>query len=159
MLCKDGAAQVVVVDDWLPVVKGSGRPAASLKSSTGASSGNVHAFSSSRIEGELWVSLLEKACAKVAGSYHELQSQLISSTLYALVGADSRCVVEEFPVQESLPAEIVDEGEVDFDDLFMKEDIRAHDARVTLWDNLRYVLLSALNCLPSTNKIGLQPTT
>ena len=68
----DGKPQIVIVDDYLPVEKSTGKPCYSQ------SKGN-----------ELWVMLLEKAWAKVNGGYANIITGLPSEALEFLTGFGS----------------------------------------------------------------------
>ena len=59
----------VVVDDWIPC-EARGKPA----------------FATSRKINELWVSVLEKAYAKIHGSYEALEGGLVQDALVDLTG-------------------------------------------------------------------------
>lgn len=59
----------VVVDDWIPC-EAPGKPA----------------FATSRKGNELWVSILEKAYAKLHGSYEALEGGLVQDALVDLTG-------------------------------------------------------------------------
>lgn len=59
----------VVVDDWIPC-EARGKPA----------------FATSRKVNELWVSVLEKAYAKIHGSYEALEGGLVQDALVDLTG-------------------------------------------------------------------------
>jgi hypothetical protein len=59
----------VVVDDWIPC-ESPGKPA----------------FATSRKQNELWVSILEKAYAKLHGSYEALEGGLVQDALVDLTG-------------------------------------------------------------------------
>ena len=59
----------VVVDDWIPC-ESPGKPA----------------FATSRKGNELWVSILEKAYAKLHGSYEALEGGLVQDALVDLTG-------------------------------------------------------------------------
>ncbi len=59
----------MVVDDWIPC-EGQGKPA----------------FATSRKGNELWVSILEKAYAKLHGSYEALEGGVVQDALVDLTG-------------------------------------------------------------------------
>lgn len=59
----------MVVDDWIPC-ESPGKPA----------------FATSRKQNELWVSILEKAYAKLHGSYEALEGGLVQDALVDLTG-------------------------------------------------------------------------
>jgi hypothetical protein len=59
----------VVVDDWIPC-ESPGKPA----------------FATSKKQNELWVSILEKAYAKLHGSYEALEGGLVQDALVDLTG-------------------------------------------------------------------------
>lgn len=67
--CIQGEWVPVVVDDWIPC-ESPGKPA----------------FATSRKGNELWVSLLEKAYAKLHGSYEALEGGLVQDALVDLTG-------------------------------------------------------------------------
>lgn len=67
--CIQGEWVPVVVDDWIPC-ESPGKPA----------------FATSRKRNELWVSLLEKAYAKLHGSYEALEGGLVQDALVDLTG-------------------------------------------------------------------------
>ncbi|OVA06359.1 Peptidase C2 [Macleaya cordata] len=67
--CIQGEWVPVVVDDWIPC-EAPGKPA----------------FATSRKQNELWVSLLEKAYAKLHGSYEALEGGLVQDALVDLTG-------------------------------------------------------------------------
>ncbi|KAK6936992.1 Peptidase C2, calpain, catalytic domain [Dillenia turbinata] len=67
--CIQGEWVPVVVDDWIPC-EAPGRPA----------------FATSRKGSELWVSILEKAYAKLHGSYEALEGGLVQDALVDLTG-------------------------------------------------------------------------
>ncbi|XP_051113651.1 calpain-type cysteine protease DEK1 [Andrographis paniculata] len=67
--CIQGEWVPVVVDDWIPC-ESPGRPA----------------FATSKKANELWVSLLEKAYAKLHGSYEALEGGLVQDALVDLTG-------------------------------------------------------------------------
>ncbi|XP_038724877.1 calpain-type cysteine protease DEK1 isoform X2 [Tripterygium wilfordii] len=67
--CIQGEWVPVVVDDWIPC-EAPGKPA----------------FATSRKGNELWVSLLEKAYAKLHGSYEALEGGLVQDALVDLTG-------------------------------------------------------------------------
>ncbi|PON98045.1 Peptidase C2, calpain family [Trema orientale] len=67
--CIQGEWVPVVVDDWIPC-ESLGKPA----------------FATSRKGNELWVSLLEKAYAKLHGSYEALEGGLVQDALVDLTG-------------------------------------------------------------------------
>ncbi|PHT26982.1 Calpain-type cysteine protease DEK1 [Capsicum baccatum] len=67
--CIQGDWVPVVVDDWIPC-ESPGKPA----------------FSTSRKGNEMWVSLLEKAYAKLHGSYEALEGGLVQDALADLTG-------------------------------------------------------------------------
>ncbi|KAJ9697702.1 hypothetical protein PVL29_007026 [Vitis rotundifolia] len=67
--CIQGEWVPVVVDDWIPC-ESAGKPA----------------FATSRKGNELWVSLLEKAYAKLHGSYEALEGGLVQDALVDLTG-------------------------------------------------------------------------
>ncbi|KAI3924358.1 hypothetical protein MKW98_032559 [Papaver atlanticum] len=67
--CIQGEWVPVVVDDWIPCEE-PGKPA----------------FATSRKKNELWVSLLEKAYAKLHGSYEALEGGLVQDALVDLTG-------------------------------------------------------------------------
>ncbi|WCJ28805.1 calpain-type cysteine protease family [Euphorbia peplus] len=67
--CIQGDWVPVVVDDWIPC-ESAGKPA----------------FATSRKSNELWVSLLEKAYAKLHGSYEALEGGLVQDALVDLTG-------------------------------------------------------------------------
>ncbi|KAL1803034.1 calpain-type cysteine protease DEK1 isoform X1 [Daucus carota subsp. sativus] len=67
--CIQGEWVPVVVDDWIPC-ESHGKPA----------------FATSRKGNELWVSLLEKAYAKLHGSYEALEGGLVQDALVDLTG-------------------------------------------------------------------------
>ncbi|CAK9135390.1 unnamed protein product [Ilex paraguariensis] len=77
--CIQGEWVPVVVDDWIPC-ESPGKPA----------------FATSRKGNELWVSILEKAYAKLHGSYEALEGGLVQDALVDLTGGageeiDMRC--------------------------------------------------------------------
>lgn len=77
--CIQGEWVPVVVDDWIPC-ESPGKPA----------------FATSRKVNELWVSVLEKAYAKLHGSYEALEGGLVQDALVDLTGGageeiDMRC--------------------------------------------------------------------
>ncbi|BFI07497.1 calpain-type cysteine protease DEK1 [Marchantia polymorpha subsp. ruderalis] len=67
--CIQGEWVAVVVDDWIPC-EGRGKPA----------------FAKSRKRNELWVSILEKAYAKLHGSYEALEGGVVQDALVDLTG-------------------------------------------------------------------------
>nr|XP_009403924.1 PREDICTED: calpain-type cysteine protease ADL1 isoform X1 [Musa acuminata subsp. malaccensis] len=67
--CIQGEWVPVVVDDWIPC-ESPGKPA----------------FATSRKRNELWVSVLEKAYAKLHGSYEALEGGLVQDALVDLTG-------------------------------------------------------------------------
>uniref|UniRef100_A0A0E0NJY1 Protein DEFECTIVE KERNEL 1 n=1 Tax=Oryza rufipogon TaxID=4529 RepID=A0A0E0NJY1_ORYRU len=67
--CIQGEWVAVVVDDWIPC-ESPGKPA----------------FATSRKQNELWVSILEKAYAKLHGSYEALEGGLVQDALVDLTG-------------------------------------------------------------------------
>jgi len=67
--CIQGEWVPVVVDDWIPC-EGRGKPA----------------FATSRKGNELWVSILEKAYAKLHGSYEALEGGVVQDALVDLTG-------------------------------------------------------------------------
>ncbi|KAH6559054.1 hypothetical protein KP509_1Z029900 [Ceratopteris richardii] len=67
--CIQGEWVPVVVDDWIPC-EAKGKPA----------------FATSRKHNELWVSILEKAYAKVHGSYEALEGGFVHDALVDLTG-------------------------------------------------------------------------
>ncbi|XP_065878809.1 calpain-type cysteine protease DEK1 [Euphorbia lathyris] len=67
--CIQGEWVPVVVDDWIPC-ESAGKPA----------------FATSRKSNELWVSILEKAYAKLHGSYEALEGGLVQDALVDLTG-------------------------------------------------------------------------
>ncbi|KAL5976765.1 Calpain-type cysteine protease dek1 [Asimina triloba] len=67
--CIQGEWVPVVVDDWIPC-ESPGKPA----------------FATSRKKNELWVSILEKAYAKLHGSYEALEGGLVQDALVDLTG-------------------------------------------------------------------------
>ncbi|ERN17768.1 calpain-type cysteine protease DEK1 [Amborella trichopoda] len=67
--CIQGEWVPVVVDDWIPC-ESRGKPA----------------FATSRKSNELWVSILEKAYAKLHGSYEALEGGLVQDALVDLTG-------------------------------------------------------------------------
>ncbi|XP_073105600.1 calpain-type cysteine protease ADL1 isoform X2 [Elaeis guineensis] len=67
--CIQGEWVPVVVDDWIPC-ESPGKPA----------------FATSRKHNELWVSILEKAYAKLHGSYEALEGGLVQDALVDLTG-------------------------------------------------------------------------
>jgi calpain-15 len=67
-LNKNGIKTQVVIDDWVPTIEGK------------------VAFSNSR-SGELWVILLEKAWAKLHGSYERIEAGMSHHSLSDLTGA------------------------------------------------------------------------
>lgn len=67
--CIQGEWVPVIVDDWIPC-EPSGKPA----------------FATSRRGNELWVSILEKAYAKLHGSYEALEGGLVQDALVDLTG-------------------------------------------------------------------------
>lgn len=67
--CIQGEWVPVVVDDWIPC-ESPGKPA----------------FATSRKANELWVSILEKAYAKLHGSYEALEGGLVQDALVDLTG-------------------------------------------------------------------------
>ncbi|PHT33233.1 Calpain-type cysteine protease DEK1 [Capsicum baccatum] len=67
--CIQGGLVPVVVDDWIPC-ESPGKPA----------------FATSRKGNEMWVSLLEKAYAKLHGSYEALEGGLVQDALVDLTG-------------------------------------------------------------------------
>ncbi|XP_008787933.1 calpain-type cysteine protease ADL1-like [Phoenix dactylifera] len=67
--CVQGEWVPVVVDDWIPC-ESPGKPA----------------FATSRKYNELWVSILEKAYAKLHGSYEALEGGLVQDALVDLTG-------------------------------------------------------------------------
>ncbi|KAL8170914.1 hypothetical protein V2J09_022718 [Rumex salicifolius] len=67
--CIQGEWVPVIVDDWIPC-ESPGRPA----------------FATSRKGSELWVSVLEKAYAKLHGSYEALEGGLVQDALVDLTG-------------------------------------------------------------------------
>ncbi|XP_004309330.1 PREDICTED: calpain-15-like, partial [Fragaria vesca subsp. vesca] len=67
--CIQGEWVHVVVDDWIPC-ESPGKPA----------------FATSRKGNELWISLLEKAYAKLHGSYEALEGGLVQDALVDLTG-------------------------------------------------------------------------
>uniref|UniRef100_A0A803QA81 Protein DEFECTIVE KERNEL 1 n=1 Tax=Cannabis sativa TaxID=3483 RepID=A0A803QA81_CANSA len=67
--CIQGEWVPVVIDDWIPC-ESPGKPA----------------FATSRKGNELWVSLLEKAYAKLHGSYEALEGGLVQDALVDLTG-------------------------------------------------------------------------
>ena len=69
---KNGVQELVIVDDYIPCV----------------ASGDKPCFSESR-GNELWVILLEKAWAKVHGSYERINGGHAHLTLHDLTGAPS----------------------------------------------------------------------
>ena len=70
-MCKDGEWKSVILDDYFPCFMTN--PAQS-------------AFSRSN-EDELWVLLLEKAYAKLYGSYDKIESGLAGHAIHDLTGA------------------------------------------------------------------------
>lgn len=73
-LCIDGKWEKIIIDDFFPVVKKE----------------NSWSFIFSRSNGpELWVLLLEKAYAKVYGSYQKIENGLCSEALRDLTGAST----------------------------------------------------------------------
>jgi calpain-15 len=71
--CKNGEWQVVTIDDLIPCYP-QGPPL----------------FSQGRAN-ELWVSLIEKAYAKMHGSYYSLRNGFINEALIDLTGAPTSC--------------------------------------------------------------------
>ncbi|KAL5708598.1 Calpain-type cysteine protease dek1 [Ranunculus cassubicifolius] len=67
--CIQGEWVPVVVDDWIPC-ESPGKPA----------------FATSRNKNEIWVSILEKAYAKLHGSYEALEGGLVQDALVDLTG-------------------------------------------------------------------------
>jgi calpain-15 len=67
-ICKNGQWTDIVIDDWIPVK--NGKPVFSRAKGS-----------------ELWVLLLEKAWAKLHGSYHSIESGLAITALRDLTGA------------------------------------------------------------------------
>ena len=67
-ICKDGMWTDVVVDEWIPVK--DGEPVFSRANGP-----------------ELWVLILEKAWAKLHGSYHAIESGLAITAFRDLTGA------------------------------------------------------------------------
>ncbi|KAG2552578.1 hypothetical protein PVAP13_9KG552600 [Panicum virgatum] len=67
--CIQGEWVAVVVDDWIPC-ESPGKPA----------------FATSKKQNELWVSILEKAYAKLHGSYEALEGGLVQDALVDLTG-------------------------------------------------------------------------
>ncbi len=67
----NGEPTVVVVDDYLPF--------STLK--------HDWAFSHSSQKGDLWVSLLEKAWAKIHGNYQRIEQGSVGEAISALTGA------------------------------------------------------------------------
>ncbi|WOL02903.1 calpain-type cysteine protease ADL1 isoform X1 [Canna indica] len=82
--CIQGEWVPVVVDDWIPC-ESPGKPA----------------FATSRKRNELWVSILEKAYAKLHGSYEALEGGLVQDALVDLTGGAG----EEIDMR-SAPAQI-----------------------------------------------------
>ncbi|CAD8122197.1 unnamed protein product [Paramecium sonneborni] len=76
-LCKNGILQEIIIDDYIPCNK-QGGPIFSK------ANGN-----------ELWVLLLEKAYAKIYGSYHKIDSGLASCALKDLTGAPSEYFIRK----------------------------------------------------------------
>ena len=66
----------VVVDDWIPC-EGRGKPA----------------FATSRKRNELWVSILEKAYAKLHGSYEALEGGVVHDALVDLTGGQGKRLI------------------------------------------------------------------
>jgi hypothetical protein len=85
---KDGAWQLVTVDDRLPVSKLDGRVL----------------FGSCRDESEFWVAIIEKAYAKLYGSYHAITAGKICDALVDLTGETSEimCVEASSSFTESI---------------------------------------------------------
>ena len=75
----DGIARVVVVDDFLPFKtdKNDELKLAFAKSSKG--------------ENELWMMLVEKAWAKVCGSYEAAEGGSVEESILAVAGGPSHC--------------------------------------------------------------------
>jgi len=84
----DGTFTEVLIDDRLPVVK--------------AKAGFKSAFSQSRGGKEMWVMLLEKAWAKVNGSYENTITGLPADALRALTGAPVDFYAHDYTTDEDL---------------------------------------------------------
>ena len=78
-LYKNAQWETVVLDDYFPA----------LKDSVPQGNGNGAAFAHSTGMDELWVPLIEKACAKYYGSYGELEQGFVHHALTDLTGADA----------------------------------------------------------------------
>ena len=81
-LCKDGIWTTFRIDDFLPI----------------SVDGHSLLYSHCRTEGRLWCSLVEKAVAKMHGSYHALKEGYSHEALMDLTGRDCCCVSGSFAV-------------------------------------------------------------
>ena len=72
-MCKNGEWKEVILDDWIPCHRGA--PCFS----------NAHG-------NELWVILLEKAWAKLHGSYERIEAGFAENVLHDLTGAPTEVI-------------------------------------------------------------------
>lgn len=84
----NGLAQWVLLDDYLPTKY------------------NKPCFAHSDREGELWPCLLEKAWAKLHGSYARVESGQPSVAAAHLLGVPSKCYYHKAPLNNSEPVDI-----------------------------------------------------